>query len=312
MLFDLNKNLKAPYYLLNIARLLVPHFIYRAKLSRTLKNIKIDDYIKKRVAYYNKVDTGFHMPDYANSISEFKKEKKKTYYFDLLEYFRYFDERKKVMYLFGDVTHTPDQPAFIKSRPIAGDNKNSVLMKLDKVRHFIYVDDKLAFEDKKDMAVWRGVAHNLQRQKIIYEYAEHPLCDIAQSNKKDELNKSCFREVMSLTDQLEFKYILSIEGNDVASNLKWIMSSNSLAFSPKPRFETWFMEGALIENFHYVLVKDDFADLEEKINYYSQHTDEAKQIVRNANEYIDQFRDKRREDEISLLVVQKYFDDSGQ
>ena len=38
------------------------------------------------------------------------------------------------------------------------------------------------------------------------------------------------------------KFILCIEGNDVASNLKWVMSSNSVAVMPKPKFESWFME----------------------------------------------------------------------
>ena len=38
------------------------------------------------------------------------------------------------------------------------------------------------------------------------------------------------------------KFIISIEGNDVASNLPWIMASNSLAFMTKPKFEGWFMQ----------------------------------------------------------------------
>jgi len=312
MRFDHNKNTKVPYYLRNIIRLFIPGFIYRAKLARVLKNIVINDYIESRVAYYNKLNEKFSLPDNANSISDFKKEKKKTYYFDLLEYFRFFDTTKKIMYLFGDIIDIPKNPSFVKSRPIDGDNKNSVLMKLDKVRHFIYVNDKLKFEEKKGMAVWRGIAHNLQRQKVIYQYFNHPLCDIAHSRKNDIINNDCYRKKMSLNEQLQFKYILSIEGNDVASNLKWIMSSNSLAFMPKPKYETWFMEGTLIANHHYVLVNDDFSDLEDKINYYNLHTEEAKKIISNANKYINQFKNKKTEDEISLLVLNKYFEKSGQ
>ena len=47
-------------------------------------------------------------------------------------------------------------------------------------------------------------------------------------------------------DNLNYKFILAIEGYDVATNLKWIMSSNSLAVMPRPTYATWFMEGTLI------------------------------------------------------------------
>ena len=63
---------------------------------------------------------------------------------------------------------------------------------------------------------------------------------------------------------LNYKFILCLEGNDVASNLKWVMSSNSIAVMPKPKYETWFMEGKLKGNVHYIEIKDDYSDLEEK------------------------------------------------
>jgi hypothetical protein len=80
----------------------------------------------------------------------------------------------------------------------------------------------------------------------------------------------------------------------------------------KPTYETWFMEGLLIPNHHYVLLKDDYSDLEEKIKYYSEHIDEALTIIKNANGHVEQFKDQKREDAISLLVLKKYFEKSGQ
>ena len=41
-------------------------------------------------------------------------------------------------------------------------------------------------------------------------------------------------------------------------------------------------------------------------------TPEAEAIARHAHEYISQFRDKKRERLISLLVMQKYFRCTGQ
>ena len=68
------------------------------------------------------------------------------------------------------------------------------------------------------------------------------------------------------------------------------------------------MEGRLIPNYHYIEVKEDFSDLEERLNYYIAHPDEAEAIIRHAHEWVDQFRDIKREKLISLLVLQKYFD----
>ncbi len=112
---------------------------------------------------------------------------------------------------------------------------------------------------------------------------------------------------LTLYAHLDYKFIMALEGNDVASNLKWIMSSNSIAVMPKPRFETWFMEGTLKADYHYIEIKDDYSDLEEKLTYYIQHPDKAEAIIQHAHQYVDQFRNKCREAIVSLLVLDKYF-----
>jgi hypothetical protein len=108
------------------------------------------------------------------------------------------------------------------------------------------------------------------------------------------------------------RYILSIEGNDVATNLKWIMASESLCVMPRPRYETWFMEGQLVPGVHYAEVRSDFADLEETIAHYERNEDEARAIIENANRHVAQFGDPRTEGLLSLLVLQKYFERTGQ
>ena len=85
------------------------------------------------------------------------------------------------------------------------------------------------------------------------------------------------------------------------------MSSNSVAVMPKPKYESWFMEGKLIPDYHYIQIKDDYSDMEEKINYYIKNTDKLKIISKNANEYISQFKNKESEKIISILVMEKFF-----
>lgn len=43
------------------------------------------------------------------------------------------------------------------------------------------------------------------------------------------------------------------------------------------------------------------------MDYYTSHPDEAQAIIDHAHEYVEQFKDKKREEIISLLVLDKYF-----
>lgn len=72
------------------------------------------------------------------------------------------------------------------------------------------------------------------------------------------------------------------------------------------------MEGRLEPGRHYVLLRDDYSDLSEKIDYYTRNTGEALAIIRAAHDYIDQFKDRKKERLVFLLVMAKYFALSGQ
>ena len=72
------------------------------------------------------------------------------------------------------------------------------------------------------------------------------------------------------------------------------------------------MEGQLKPGVHYVELADDFSDLDKKINYYSSHADEALHIINKAHQHVALFQDERREDLISMLVMEKYYHLSGQ
>ena len=62
----------------------------------------------------------------------------------------------------------------------------------------------------------------------------------------------------------------------------------------------------------YIEIKDDYSDLDDKLEYYIENLDKLKEISSNANNYVNQFRDKRVEKIISLLVMDKFFSLSGQ
>lgn len=298
------------YYTSNFLRLYVGRSNRERELTKKLNTIsKFDqDYILKRVNYYNKIQQPKVLTD-AKSLAEFVYTGKlKTYFFDTIRYTRYFKRSYRFKYLFGDITEIPSEPSVVKSRPIGNYNENSVLLNLNKIRHFKFIHDRYEFAQKKDQLVWRGYINKGLKNRIAFveKFIDHPMCNIGQV-KGNHIHTHWFKNKLTIDEQLQYKFILSLEGNDVATNLKWIMSSNSVAVMPKPKYETWFMEGTLIPDFHYIQVKSDYSDLEEKLNYYILNTDKAIAIINNANNFVVQFQYKEQEDLISLMVLKKYF-----
>ncbi len=311
------KNSKFKYYLLNYLRLLVPNSICRNRRERLLRAIEQrpdKDYIQQRIDYYCQLSTPTPLPATAPCLSAWQIPKKqKVYYFDSREFTRYFPQNYRWNICPGDITYIPNMPSIVKSRPLAVGNENSVLLKMDKVRHFIFVNDRKAFADKKDMAIFRGkVAGKESRRQFMRMYFGHPMCDCGDISRNTSDPTAWQTEKKTIDEHLDYKFIMALEGNDVASNLKWVMSSNSVAVMPRPTCETWFMEGTLQPNYHYIEIKADFSDLEERLRYYIEHTAEAEEIVRHAHEYVSQFRDQERERLISIGVLDKYFSMTGQ
>lgn len=249
----------------------------------------------------------------AVSLSDFKYGiKPKTYFFDSFRLLRYFPLKFKIFYLFGDITTVPCEPSIVKSRPIDDKNENSVLLKLNTVRHFLFINDKKPFRDKKNILLGRSKVYQKKRERFLEMYFGHSLCDVGQINNDNGGNKKWLVSKMSIAEHLDYKFILCLEGNDVATNLKWVMSSNSIAVMPRPNYETWFMEGTLIPDYHYIEIASDYSNLEEKLNYYIEHTREAEKIIEHAHTFVKQFQNRRQEKLISLLVLQKYFEKTAQ
>ena len=312
--FYSHKNIKLFYYLGGYLRLFFPLLKNRNNyINRLLKKFNNEkDYIKMRVNYYNKINYKKSPDlDWIPTSSMKIPNQGTVYFFDLKEYVRFYPSKFLVKFLFGDITKIPKSPSFVKTRPIKGDNENSVLFKLNKVRHFTYTNDRVKFSDKLNILIGRNAVQQKQRIDFFKKYFDHPLCNLGQINS-GTTHDIWLKNKISINEQLKYKFILCIEGYDVATNLKWVMSSNSIAVMPKPKFESWLMEGKLIPNFHYILIKDDFSDLEERLKYYIKNDSKAYEIIKNANKYIRQFQNKKREDLISLLILEKYFHYSGQ
>ena len=289
----IKKQNKLFFYLKGYIHLLFPiGRDFKTKILALESQLSEEQLIKarERIDYYCK--TSLYKNWGTTFIKDLEKPKTpKAYYFDTWEYARFFDKNLPLNFVFGDVIHIPDLPSIVKSRPIGNHNQNSILLNLDKVRHFVWIKDDQPFFQKKNILYGRAAVFQSHRHDFYKKYFEHPLCDLGQINKNGG-DPKWIKPKSSLQEHLNHKFILSLEGNDVASNLKWIMSSNSIAVMPKPKYETWFMEGKLQSGRHFIEIKPDYSNLEEQLNFYIANPDKCLEIIKNAHEFCEQFWNK--------------------
>lgn len=260
---------------------------------------------KPEIDYYCKIDQPISLQK-GIKVRDINLLKNSGYTNDLYAILYPFREELIFNFIPGDVTTVPEYPAFVKSRPIEGQNDNSVLLPLDSQRHFRFVKDEISYAKKTEGIVWRGAAHQEHRLNFLKTCSQMNFINAGNTAVSKEGTIPFAKPKMSINQQLKYKFILSLEGNDVATNLKWIMSSNSVCIMPRPKFETWYMEGTLIPNYHYIEINDDFSDLEEVFNYFLKRPIECSTIVRNANKYTERFKDNSSNLILSRMVVSKY------
>ena len=147
----------------------------------------------------------------------------------------------------------------------------------------------------------------MEFRRVLFRSARGlPFCDAGDS--KLPKDHPYHRPWVSIHEQMKCKYIVSIEGNDVATNLKWILHSNSLCLMPKPRFETWFLESRLIAGVHYVQLEEDYSNLIAVFEHYEKNPQDALTIIGHAQAYTQSFLDSAQEQLLAKHVCKAYFD----
>lgn len=295
---------RVKYYLGNL--LLYYHFkkTFKSKsdVSAIIDYNKIDC-IDKELLYSNK---------YEKTIETYVKDLRE--HMDLLNLSDF-----KLLIAFGDISFKLDKFALSKSRPIDSKNNYNVLLNLNIKRHWEKLLDvdkfDILFEKKINKLIWRGsntgnYINGKKRDLLVEKFQNHEnkkidikYSELCHSNKS---TTNFILEKLSIEDQLKYKFILSVEGNDVATNLKWIMYSNSLVLMPKPTICSWFMEDKLIDGIHYVEIKSDFSNLEEKFNWCCNNLDKCKEIIQNAKKYVKQFLNEENEKKIIKKIIEIY------
>lgn len=236
----------------------------------------------------------------------------------------YSDDEYYGMCCFGDIKHEMFFPGLARTRPIKRNNsqiKNIIAFPninrqwtpVQRIQKGEIKD--IPWSEKQNKMIWRGAltndfCKNNPRLLAVRRYHSHELIDVGLTKGfwMSKINPKYERPKMSIDEQLTYKYVISIEGNDIASNTPWIMYSKSLLVMPIPRTESWLLESCLIPWVHFVPINETMDDLEEKLKWCNENDDKCQQIVKNASEYISDFLNPEEEKKLATLVIKNYFD----
>lgn len=222
---------------------------------------------------------------------------------------------------FGDNTQNYEELYFSKACKI-GDN-NCILLPLNITRHYanlnkILIYDNIKFINKKPKIFWRGATTNYKydlhknisildnpRLFFVKNYYDNNIFDIGfnklcQSVDKYDYIHNYIKDTKTIYEMLEYKYLLSLEGNDVATNLKWILCSNSICFMPKPTKITYFREDLLIPDVNYIEI--DETNIIEKYEFCENNPDFCEKIIENNKNLMSEFLKKNLYEEGAKIL----------
>jgi hypothetical protein len=209
--------------------------------------------------------------------------------------------------------------------------------------------DRVAWSDKKDQAVWRGIAGNrgvlpdkgnsirllpllkkyksgefsaedtqkvlvsMPRFRFLMNWIDDPRFDVGYTNTSEiVLSEHPFidtyeRQKISRETFQNYKYIVVLPGNDVASSFYWTMNSGSVGLVVECGFET-FATHHFKPWEHYVPIRRDQANVERIMRWCVNNQGECQAIAKRAQEKCKFLADEGLRVTINKSIVSKVKD----
>jgi hypothetical protein len=164
------------------------------------------------------------------------------------------------------------------------------------------------WEGKRDAAVFRGAltgkidpyhsttdpydtCQALERCRLVYHHATSLTVDAKLTNTMDRVpdvlnGVQLTGDVLWKEELLAYKGLILLQGNDVASGLKWAMLSQSVVLMPLPTVVSYALEDLLEPFVHYIPLDGTLNDVEGKVQWMIDHPQESQQISYRATLWI--------------------------
>ena len=225
---------------------------------------------------------------------------------------------RRFFFVYGDNYSDNSNVGFVKCRTSIND-PSVILRSFNLKRHwstYYSRPNDISYRRKKDVVFWRGTTTGDENDKgnrfaLVKRWfsCSRRIIDVGFSSicQSKENYQSFLKSKCTIEEMLHYKYLISAPGNDKDTGLNWKLNSNSVVMMPRPQKCSWLMEYKLIPNYHYVLLKDDYSDLEDKYYWCQKNQTKCIQIIQNAHNFMRIFMDDVMEREIELEVVRQYF-----
>jgi hypothetical protein len=182
------------------------------------------------------------------------------------------------------------------------------------------LEDGPAWNNRLAKAVWRGGTSGYERPSIRARTVA-TLLDSSSANVR--LTKGGYPENMvgipekfygahmTPSEQQNYKYIMVLDGNCIASNHMWVFGSGSVPIViSHPDNQYWFKK-YLVPMENYVSIKYDLSDLNEKLQWLMEHDEEAKKIADAAKALANRifspsFQRQHIDEELQRIANAKY------
>lgn len=235
------------------------------------------------------------------------------------------------------VNTTLRTPLVTASSKYNKDKVSPIVWKLEMCRHWDPLEysrrHDTKWEDKKLGALWRGdltgnhltevytneqICFGNQRCRFVFYHRNSKLVNAGLSSGLHWFSSEngyisgvpVIKGRVSIQQIQKYKVIISMEGNDVASGLKWALLSESVVLMPKPTKSSWAMEELLEPWIHYIPMYDNGTNAEEMIQWVGDNDKEAKKIAERGRLFMydmlyhpDAAREER---EIKAEIAQRY------
>lgn len=171
----------------------------------------------------------------------------------------------------------------------------------------------IQWDQKINEPVWRGVLSGSyggivkqpNRKQLVETYQHIYNIGTYHSNKNTP-HIIYDKNSLTIREQQSYKYIVVMEGNDIASCMPWCLNSGSVILMPPPQTEKWVLEGLLKPWVHYVPLDESKLDLCEKVEWCKKNDSKCFNIVKNAIKHASMFLDEVNELKIHNALIAHY------
>ena len=196
--------------------------------------------------------------------------------------------------------------------------------------------DDVPWKKKKDVAYWRGALtgarEKLDRDVLTDEEVcdRIPRCRLVMLHDKSTLADARLTRTIDVPmddlvgvplftrgnkkttykEQLQHKALIVMEGNDLATGLRWSLLSRSVVMMPPPERTSWAMEEWLEPWTHYIPLNRNLTNVEKMVRWVKNNDMEARRIAERgalfAYDLVLHPSAKKDDDDVKREILRRY------